>query len=184
MSAQDETTDDLVHKVKNMVIDSSTVIPGEETSSEANTEQKIGEEDVQQLEPLDVEIHPIKDHETPFDESIPSEQHASPESESHTPSIPQQIYADPSDDDDGEGEWITPQNAGIHKSRALDLLPDNSAKGKGRKEDVKEIGAGCMTADFAMQNVLLQMHLDLVSLDGKRIQKVRNYVLRCHACFK
>jgi len=182
MSIQDETTDDLIQKVENMIIDSSTTIPSEETSSETSTEQKIGEDDVQQLDPLDVEVHPIKDHETPFGES---EQHASsPELESHTSSIPQQIYADPSDDDDGEGEWITPQNAGIHKSRALDLLPDNQAKGKGRKKDVKEIGAGCMTADFAMQNVLLQMHLDLVSIDGKRIQKVRNYVLRCHACFK
>jgi len=185
MSIQDETTDDLVQKVENMVIDSLTVIPGEETISETNIEQKIGEEIVQQLQPLDVEIHPIKDHETPFDESIISDQHACPlESKFHTSSIPQQIYADPSDDDDGEGEWITPQNAGIHKSRALDLLPDNEAKGKGRKEDVKEIGAGCMTADFAMQNVLLQMQLNLVSVDGKRIQKVRNYVLRCHACFK
>ncbi|RKO95753.1 hypothetical protein CAUPRSCDRAFT_12548 [Caulochytrium protostelioides] len=35
-----------------------------------------------------------------------------------------------------------------------------------------------------MQNVLLQMGLDLMSLDGLRIQQVRTTVLRCHACFK
>jgi RNA-binding protein NOB1 len=43
---------------------------------------------------------------------------------------------------------------------------------------------GCMTADFAKQNVLLQMGLDLVSVDGKRIEKLKTWVLRCHACFK
>lgn len=138
-------------------------------------------------EPLQVELCQIKDEESPS--SIPPFQPETvaipgPEPESDDPSSPQQLYDDPSSEDDGEGEWITPQNVGVHKSRALDLLPEDSKakrKGKGKEEP---IGAGCMTADFAMQNVLLQMGLDLVSVDGKRIQKVRNYVLRCHACFK
>jgi RNA-binding protein NOB1 len=43
---------------------------------------------------------------------------------------------------------------------------------------------GCMTVDFAMQNVLLQMGLSLVGVEGKRIDKIRTWVLRCHACFK
>jgi RNA-binding protein NOB1 len=93
------------------------------------------------------------------------------------------IYDDPSDEDDGEGEWITPSNIAIHKSRALDLLPHKGLKGKGGEEQVP-IGSGCMTADFAMQNVLLQMGLNLVSLEGKRIEKIKSWVLRCHACFK
>jgi len=41
-----------------------------------------------------------------------------------------------------------------------------------------------MTADFAMQNVILQMGLNLVGVEGKRIEKVKSWVLRCHACFK
>jgi RNA-binding protein NOB1 len=41
-----------------------------------------------------------------------------------------------------------------------------------------------MTGDFAVQNVLLQMGLALVGTEGKRIQKVKSWVLRCHACFK
>lgn len=90
------------------------------------------------------------------------------------------IYDDPSGDDDGEGEWITPSNVSIHKSRALDLLPDDSLKGK----KAVPINTGCMTADFAMQNVLLQMGLNLVGLEGKRIEKIKTWVLRCHACFK
>ena len=90
------------------------------------------------------------------------------------------IYDDPSDEDDGEGEWITPSNATIHKSRALDLLPDDGLKGRKHVP----ISSGCMTADFAMQNVLLQMGLNLVGLEGKRIEKIKTWVLRCHACFK
>lgn len=94
------------------------------------------------------------------------------------------LYDDPSDSDDGDGEWITPSNVSLHKSRALDLLPsaDASQKGKGKADEV--VDAGCMTADFAMQNVLLQMGLSLVGVEGKRIQKVKTWVLRCHACFK
>lgn len=125
------------------------------------------------LEPLDVEIQPLQDdaHVSPGSTNAPP-------SNSTSPPIP--VYDDPSDSDDGEGEWITPGNVSLHKSRALDLLP---AAGAGtRKNEV--IGAGCMTADFAMQNVLLQMGLTLVGVEGKRIEKVKSWVLRCHACFK
>ncbi len=68
----------------------------------------------------------------------------------------------------------------MHKSKALDLLP--SAKAKGKADEFLPVG--CMTADFAMQNVLLQMGLNLVGTEGKRIQKVKSWVLRCHACYK
>jgi RNA-binding protein NOB1 len=98
---------------------------------------------------------------------------------------PSPIYDDPSDSDDGEGAWITPSNVALHKSRALELLPADdviSKKGKGKERE--PLRTGCMTADFAMQNVLLQMGLNLVGLEGKRIEKVKSWVLRCHACFK
>lgn len=42
----------------------------------------------------------------------------------------------------------------------------------------------CMTGDYAVQNVLLQMGLSLVGLEGTRIRQVKSWVLRCHACFK
>lgn len=92
------------------------------------------------------------------------------------------LYEDPSDEDDGEGEWITPTNVGLHKSRALDMLPSADESKGGKKEE--QVLAGCMTADFAMQNVLLQMGLSLVGTEGKRIRKLKTWVLRCHACFK
>uniref|UniRef100_A0A061S2A5 RNA-binding protein NOB1 n=1 Tax=Tetraselmis sp. GSL018 TaxID=582737 RepID=A0A061S2A5_9CHLO len=39
-----------------------------------------------------------------------------------------------------------------------------------------------VTADFAMQNVLLQMGLRLATPDGRRVRKMQTWVLRCSAC--
>jgi len=99
-------------------------------------------------------------------------------------SSPPPLYEDPTSEDDGEGEWITPQNITMHKARALGLTPSENGSVKGRKKETTPIPVGCMTADFAMQNVLLQMELCLVGMEGKRIEKVKTWVLRCHACFK
>ncbi|KAF9226678.1 hypothetical protein BS17DRAFT_775960 [Gyrodon lividus] len=132
--------------------------------------------DDQQRVPLDAEP---RDSETDSQTSSPNV------TSSSAPGAP--VYDDPStDEDDGEGEWITPDNVALHKSRALDLLPSSGGNlRKGRREpDEEPVLAGCMTADFAMQNVLLQMGLTLVGTEGKRIQKVKSWVLRCHACFK
>lgn len=140
-------------------------------------------------EPLDVDLHPVQDKAPqPITTSPPnSSPAASPAvSDSAAPKPAQDdtsIYDDPSDEDDGEGEWITSSNVALHKSRALDLLP-SAAKGRRGKRQPETIPVGCMTADFAMQNVLLQMGLGLVGVEGKRIERVKNWVLRCHACFK
>jgi RNA-binding protein NOB1 len=108
------------------------------------------------------------------------------------PSASEPIYDDPSDEDDDQGGWITPGNVALHKSQALDLLPDpaNVRTGKVGKNKNKKtpqddrVDVGCMTADYAMQNVLLHMGLNLVGVEGKKITSVKNWVLRCHACFK
>jgi RNA-binding protein NOB1 len=82
------------------------------------------------------------------------------------------------DSDDG-GEWITPSNVSHHKSHDLGLLPDESSS-----TSAVPLAAACMTGDFAVQNVLLGMGLGLVGEGGRKISKVRSWVLRCHACFK
>ncbi|KAJ7167504.1 Nin one binding Zn-ribbon like-domain-containing protein [Mycena filopes] len=143
--------------------------------SESDDDDAPEDADEQDLEPLDVELQPLSESAPP-----PTSAHV-------PPSSPEPLFDDPSDEDDGEGEWITPSNVGLHKSRALDLLPGTGAGRKGKQKAPPEdevIGAGCMTADFAMQNVLLQMGLNLVGVEGKRIHKVKTWVLRCHACFK
>lgn len=131
-------------------------------------------------EPLDVEI--LREG----GEDIAEETHHPSSDEARPPDQPL-YYEDPSDEDDGEGEWVTPQNVALHKSQALQLLPSGSSaskKRRGKKEEDEFIPTGCMTGDFAVQNVLLQMGLTLIGTEGKRIQRVKSWVLRCHACFK
>ncbi|KAH7916289.1 Nin one binding Zn-ribbon like-domain-containing protein [Hygrophoropsis aurantiaca] len=159
------------------------IITSDDTSKPTaiDAPQSIDEvEDVidQEREPLDVELHREEENDH-MDASDPPTSLA-------TDSASDTLFEDPSDEDDGEGEWITPQNVALHKSRALDLLPSDGGTGKtnGKGKDDEIVQAGCMTADFAMQNVLLQMGLPLVGTEGKRIQKVKSWVLRCHACFK
>ncbi|CAL1701325.1 unnamed protein product [Somion occarium] len=164
---------------------SDSVSEGEDDNQPPNGAE--AEDDNKEQEKLDVELHPIRD--TQFDTAGPSQ--IPPTSSSSVPSIPPTseskaddtpVYDDPSDEDDEEGEWITPSNVALHKSKALHLVPDDAASKKGKKR--VQIGAGCMTADFAMQNVLLKMGLSLVGVEGKRIERVKTWVLRCHACFK
>ncbi|XP_051920175.1 RNA-binding protein NOB1 isoform X1 [Hippocampus zosterae] len=75
------------------------------------------------------------------------------------------------DDDDDGGGWITPSNIGQMKIESSDWTTAARVK------------VGCLTTDFAMQNVLIQMGLHVVSLNGMLIKQARNYILRCHACF-
>jgi rRNA maturation endonuclease Nob1 len=63
---------------------------------------------------------------------------------------------------------------GRKQSAAKQLRLDNAAKCR----------AGCVTTDFAMQNVLLQMGLPLLSVNGMTVNRVKQWILRCAACFK
>ncbi|KAF9432400.1 Nin1 binding protein [Entomortierella beljakovae] len=80
------------------------------------------------------------------------------------------------DDEDDDGEWITPDNVKKFKRHGT------TKPKKARQPLLMQVA--CTTGDFAMQNVMLQMGLNLLSLDGLRISKVKNWVLRCHACTK
>jgi RNA-binding protein NOB1 len=80
-------------------------------------------------------------------------------------------------EDEEEEGWITPNNIG--------RLRRSFGKGGWDREDQDEpVEVACLTADFAMQNVLLQMGLQVLSLEGLVIREVRTFVLRCVACFK
>eukprot|EP00180_Rhodochaete_pulchella_P001091 Plantae.Rhodophyta-Rhodochaete_pulchella.ctg1907.p1 GENE.Plantae.Rhodophyta-Rhodochaete_pulchella.ctg1907~~Plantae.Rhodophyta-Rhodochaete_pulchella.ctg1907.p1 ORF type:complete len:418 (+),score=63.36 Plantae.Rhodophyta-Rhodochaete_pulchella.ctg1907:56-1309(+) len=82
-------------------------------------------------------------------------------------------------EDDGIG-WIGEEN--LEEQLAQDIGGLTTEKAA---EDDGRMFVGCVTADFAMQNVLLQMGLQLVSPDGERvIKQVRRFVLRCEGCFK
>ncbi|XP_078101262.1 RNA-binding protein NOB1 isoform X2 [Sander vitreus] len=106
---------------------------------------------------------------------------ASSPSESGLDTAPQ--TGEQSDDEDKENEpedeeeedgggWITPSNIQQVKMESGDWTAP------------ADVTVGCLTTDFAMQNVLIQMGLHVLSVNGMLIKEARNYILRCHACFK
>ncbi|XP_034424905.1 RNA-binding protein NOB1 isoform X3 [Hippoglossus hippoglossus] len=76
------------------------------------------------------------------------------------------------DDDEDGGGWITPSNIKQVKMDSADWTAP------------ADVRVGCLTTDFAMQNVLIQIGLHVLSINGMVIKQARNYILRCHACFK
>ncbi|KAL1529942.1 hypothetical protein AB1Y20_000870 [Prymnesium parvum] len=42
---------------------------------------------------------------------------------------------------------------------------------------------GCTTTDYAMQSVLLQMGLKLISVEGMVMRSIKHWVMRCSGCF-
>lgn len=79
------------------------------------------------------------------------------------------------EDDDGEG-WITPSNLKKHQQK------DNNGTFEPQEEQ-KTIQVATITTDYAMQNVMLRMNLNLLSPTLQRIRQLKTWVLRCHACF-
>lgn len=75
-------------------------------------------------------------------------------------------------DDDG-GAWITPSNLSRAKKQMNAGL-----------EEEKSVKVACLTTDFAMQNVLKQIGLNVSSIDGFVIKQLRTFILRCYGCFK
>ncbi|KAG7197067.1 hypothetical protein KM043_015655 [Ampulex compressa] len=82
-----------------------------------------------------------------------------------------------SEDDDNYDEdyngWITPSNFSKVKKEIDPVYLEE-----------KPVLVACLTMDFAMQNVLKQIGLNVVTLDGKVIKQMRTFIFRCYACFK
>ncbi|NXU97830.1 NOB1 protein, partial [Cettia cetti] len=76
------------------------------------------------------------------------------------------------EESDDEG-WITPSNL---KEAQQDMGQCDTAP--------ISVQVGCVTTDFAMQNVLLQMGLHVLAVNGMLIRQARSYILRCHGCFR
>jgi RNA-binding protein NOB1 len=82
---------------------------------------------------------------------------------------------DKEEDDDNDG-WITPGNlAETRKQDNIDLE---------QHELTETMPVGCITSDFAMQNVLIQIGIPCLSIEGLMIRQARSYVLKCTACHK
>jgi RNA-binding protein NOB1 len=107
-------------------------------------------------------------------------------------------------EDDGEG-WVT-STKDIFSMKATGRLDPwktynisnpttqpqtnnaNEVQEKSNKETKanipeKNMRTACATTDFAMQNVILQMHFELLPVDGVKVRKLKSWVTRCAACF-
>ena len=96
--------------------------------------------------------------------------------EGQEPSPPvsdQESPIDLADEDDDEGEWITPSNI---SKKTKNMSPI--------EEPMKMAQISCITDDFAMHNLLLHLSLSVFTSGLKRITHLKFYVLRCHACYK
>lgn len=80
------------------------------------------------------------------------------------------------DNDEDGGGWITPQNLNDMKLKM----------GVEEGDELSEANAKCvcLTTDFAMQNVLIQMGLHVISMEGRLIHHVRSYIQKCYGCNK
>jgi len=90
-------------------------------------------------------------------------------------------------EDDGEG-WISCTNdiQSMKSTGAVSLNKAGEENGQLPKQQGPPTSqrAACATTDFAMQNVILQMNLELLSVDGYKIRKLKSWVTRCGACFR
>ncbi|KAI0883141.1 D-site 20S pre-rRNA nuclease [Annulohypoxylon maeteangense] len=93
---------------------------------------------------------------------------------SNNTTTPETTTQEAQEDEDEDG-WITPSN--LKKHQAKDKL-------SGPEQPIQKfLQVALLTSDYAMQNVLLRMNLNLVSPSLARITRVKTWVLRCHGCF-
>lgn len=78
-------------------------------------------------------------------------------------------------DDDGKN-WIHSDNFGK-------FLSSPFGDSTGVEAISAEMQVACITTDFSMQNVLLQIGLRLLSSEGMVIKRVKQWILKCVACF-
>ncbi|KAK9270521.1 hypothetical protein L1049_026102 [Liquidambar formosana] len=62
-------------------------------------------------------------------------------------------------------------------------MDDNSSEQSWMLRSLFESSVACVTSDFAMQNVLLQMGLRLLAPGGMQIRQLHRWILKCHACY-
>jgi RNA-binding protein NOB1 len=151
-------------------------VPAEANDTAADNNQKEVEDMEKTMESLTVDETNHTDQPHPTDVVLQGPEDAPLQEQTEEPvnSIPEVKAEEGSDSDEG---WITPSN--IKKRQA----EDDEASSKS-KNGTKHLQVATMTGDFAMQNVLLQMNLNLLSTKTcQRISQIKQFILRCHACF-
>ncbi|KAG7544105.1 NOB1 zinc finger-like superfamily [Arabidopsis thaliana x Arabidopsis arenosa] len=97
------------------------------------------------------------------------------------------------DDIEVEAEGIDVTNQALENleigSEAGDTFEASSIADDGSSEQswslraLSESSVACITGDYAMQNVILQMGLRLLAPGGMQIRQLHRWILKCHACY-
>ncbi|KAL3635518.1 hypothetical protein CASFOL_020065 [Castilleja foliolosa] len=69
-------------------------------------------------------------------------------------------------------------------SETNESAADMSSEQSWTLRSLSESSVACITTDYAMQNVLLQIGLRLLAPGGMQIRELHRWVLKCHACYK
>lgn len=153
----------------------------EALNSSVSEESKEEEEEVEQKTSLETVERIVEEteEEKVQEEQIPVSEEEQTDAINNEETLTEEdgVYAEEDDD----GEWITPENLSkqILKDQGKNVDCEDSEKSENQNNLV-----ALATGDFAVQNVALQINLSLMNFtNGLRITKVRNYRLRCHACF-
>jgi len=77
------------------------------------------------------------------------------------------------DEGDDEEGWITPDNIEEYTASFTEVISEGGSN---------ELKVACLTLDFSMQNVLLQMNMNLISVDGMTVKSSQRWIRRCYAC--
>ncbi|KAL4958957.1 rRNA-binding endoribonuclease [Aspergillus stella-maris] len=155
--------------------------PEEPTETEENTENSAVEKVAEELEATILDANKEESLAKASAETESQPQEAATEDDSTSQDT--QNEAEPENEEGEEdaesdgGEWITPSN--LKKRQARD---ENSSASAAPEPKVMQVAT--MTTDFACQNVLLQMNLNLLSTTTlQRIKHLKSFIKRCHACF-
>ena len=145
-----------------------TVKPVEQPMAEAETTATPAIAEVQQGDEMQKEVT-----EALAQTSISDNTSTQPKTETGPA---QDVPADADDSDSDSEGWITPSN--LKQKQAEDAAPAGADA-----YPQKKMAVAVLTTDYAMQNVILQINLNLLSVQMMRIRHVRSTVLRCQACF-
>lgn len=85
---------------------------------------------------------------------------------------------------DSVNDIVNHSDIASQSSEAADVsYADDASEQSWMLRSLSESTVACITGDFAMQNVLLQMGLRLLAPGGSQIHQLHRWILKCHACF-
>lgn len=86
--------------------------------------------------------------------------------------------------DEGDNGVVDDEDLDHLENGSVDTsyVEDDGSEQSWMLRSLSDSTVACVTGDFAMQNVILQMGLRLVAPEGMQIRELQRWVLKCHAC--